>query len=367
MLTSQHIPIYAPSTDEKEWLALKNILINGELAHGPKIIEFEKLFSQMLNFNYSIAVSSCTSGLHLALKSIGIQAGDEVIVPAFTWVSTASAVEHCGATPVFCDVDLDTFNISLDHILSLLTSKTKAIIPVHLFGLCVDIDKIREIIPNNIFIVEDAACAIGSSYKNNFAGSLGDVGVFSFHARKIITTGEGGMITTNKPEIQKKCVSLRNHDFEGAFQDVGFNYKLTEVQAAIGLVQLEKLQQFIAYRGKLAEYYTENIQKLSWITPQYVPSYATKHAYQTYACLLDPDLSPLGRSKLIEKLGSIGISLEPGRYALHMLNYYKNKYQLSENDFPHAKSLNFNLITLPLHNKLDMSQCKFIIEQLIKV
>src|SRR4030042_2167333 len=210
MVERRVIQISQPQTGEEEWLALRDPLMSGWLTQGPKVAAFEEVFARRHEVRYGLATTSCPTALHLILVALGIGPGDEVIVPAFTWVSTANVVLYCGATPVFVDVDRTTFNIDVTQISKKLSKRIKAILPVHLFGLCADIDAITEAVPG-IPIIEDAACASGSGYKGRSAGSLGRGAGFSLHPRKSITTGEGGMGTTNNEERATKVNSLRNH------------------------------------------------------------------------------------------------------------------------------------------------------------
>ncbi|MEM7070833.1 MAG: DegT/DnrJ/EryC1/StrS family aminotransferase, partial [Pseudomonadota bacterium] len=208
------ISIASPATSDEEWRAMRETILSGWLTQGPQIEKFERLFADMHQTSYALTTSSCTTALHLALKALGISKGDEVIVPIFTWIATANAILYCDATPIFCDIDRKTYNIKITDLKDKITHKTKAIIPVHLFGMCADIDQIRKILPDHIKIIEDAACAAGATYKNRFAGNLGDIGAFSFHPRKSITCGEGGMLTTNNKSINITAKTLRNHGCE---------------------------------------------------------------------------------------------------------------------------------------------------------
>ena len=279
------ISIAIPSLTDDEWQAVREPLLSGWLTQGPKVSQFEDKFSKLHGVNHALAVTSCTTGLHLALSAMEIKPGDEVVVPAFTWIATANVVLYCGATPVFCDVDTQTFNIKIEDIASKITDRTKAIVPVHLFGLCADIDAIRQVIPAHVKILEDAACAAGASYKGRMAGSLGDMAAFSFHPRKTITTGEGGMVTTNDKELSRRSDIMRNHGAEISeearhnsskpyllpdFKMLGFNYRMTDLQAAVGLIQLSKLSQFIQKRQVWGDYYTENLKNFGWLRPQQI-------------------------------------------------------------------------------------------------
>ena len=375
------IPIAIPSITEEEWYAIKEPLMSGWLTQGPKVAEFEKKFAYLHGVEHALAVTSCTTGLHLALLALGVGPGDEVIVPAFTWVATANVVLYCGATPVFCDVDTRTFNLKIEDISSKITSKTKAIIVVHLFGLCADIDSIRMAIPSRIKVIEDAACAAGASYKNRKAGGLGDIAVFSFHPRKSITTGEGGMITTNNADYAKKLDVMRNHGAEISeeqrhlslqpymlpdFKTLGFNYRMTDLQAAVGLVQLNKLELFIQERQHFVTYYNEAFKSISWLKPQLIEEYSSQHAWQAYVLYVDPILAPMPRNQIMAYLQEQGIATRPGTHAVHMLSLYKDKYQIVADDFPGAKACDENTMAIPLHNKMHRADFDYVIEQILQ-
>ncbi|MFO7761100.1 MAG: DegT/DnrJ/EryC1/StrS family aminotransferase, partial [Desulfobia sp.] len=250
------IQIAQPVTGEEEWQAIREPIMNGWLSQGPKVAMFEKEFAARHEIRHALAVTSCTTGLHLALAAMGIGPGDEVIVSSFTWVATANVILYCGATPVFVDVDRTTFNLDPEQLADKITARTRAVIPVHLFGRCADMDAIKKVIPDQVSILEDAACAAGASYKGNWAGGLGDAAVFSFHPRKSITTGEGGMMTTNTDELAEKMTMMRNHGASVSeeqrhhgpkpyilpeFNLLGYNYRMTDLQGAVGLAQLRKL------------------------------------------------------------------------------------------------------------------------------
>lgn len=375
----RNIPIAIPSLGEEEWQAVRDPLFSGWITQGPKVKQFETEFAAYHNVDQALAVTSCTTGLHLALEALGVGPGDEVIVPAFTWVATANVVLYCGATPVFCDVDTTTFNIKIEDIASKITERTKAIIPVHLFGLCADIDAIRAIVPSHVKILEDAACAAGAQYKGNYAGSLGDMAVFSFHPRKSITTGEGGMVTSNDKEAMRKAETMRNHGAEipeevrhnsakpyllPDFKMLGFNYRMTDMQAAVGLVQLGKLKNFINERQVWADYYAEKLADLPWLRLQQRPDFATQHAWQACVFYVDPDTAPLPRNDIMDQLQAKGIATRPGTHAVHMLSFYKDKYGIKPEDFPGAQACDQNTMAIPLHNKMTHEDYDYVINAL---
>jgi perosamine synthetase len=380
-MTQRNIQIALPATGEEEWQAVRDSILSGWLTQGPKVAAFEKAFAERHGVKHAIATTSCTTGLHLALTALGIGPGDEVIVPAFTWISTANVVLYCGATPVFVDVDPETFNIDSRKIPSRVSEKTRAIIPVHLFGLCADMDSIREAIPRRVKILEDAACAAGASYKNVPAGSLGDAGVFSFHPRKPITTGEGGMVTTNDQTLAEQMVKMRNHGasiseeqrHHGSkpyllpdFDQLGFNYRMTDIQGSIGLVQLGKLNRFIDERSRLAKQYQEQLIDIEWIkTPKEPPE--GRHGWQSFVCMLDQEKAPKCRNDIMDELNHQGISTRPGTHAIHMLNLYKERFGLRPEHFPIAGNCDQNSMAIPLHNQMNEGDVEYVVKAIYQL
>jgi dTDP-4-amino-4,6-dideoxygalactose transaminase len=377
MNDKRNIAISLPSTGEDEWKAVRESFMTGWLTQGPKVAAFEKAFARRHAVKYSIASTSCTTALHLILSALDIGPGDEVIVPAFTWVATANVVVYCGATPVFADVDPATFNIDPGRIAQKITKNTRAIIPVHLFGLCADMDALAGTAPG-IPLIEDAACAVGSSYKGRHAGTMGVAGAFSFHPRKSITTGEGGMVTTNDDSIAERINMLRNHGADipeeqrhkgprpyilPDFNILGFNYRMTDLQGAVGLVQLSKLDTFLAERRKWAEFYSNELADLDWLMTPYVPE-GYEHAWQAYVCYVDERRSPMSRNEIMDYMQKKGISTRPGTHAVHMLGYYKDKLDLSPEDYPAARDCDRYTLTIPLHNRMSQDDYRFVAEVL---
>ena len=373
-IAKRNIPISLPVTGEEEWQATREPLINGWLTSGPKVREFEQLFAERHQVKHAFAVTSATTALHLALVALEVGPGDEVIVPAFTWVSTANVVLYCGAKVVFADIDPLTFNIDPADLKKRITSKTKAIIPVHLFGLCADMDKIKEI-SGDIPLVEDGACAAGAAYKGTPAGALGTIGCFSFHPRKSVTTGEGGMITTNDDNLADLMGMLRNHGasiseeqrHHGAkpymlpdFNLMGYNYRMTDLQGAVGVVQIKKLDKFIDQRQKWAEFYSSELKDVKWLR---MPSQEAgfKHGWQSFVTFVDESKAPAKRNEIMELLQQQGISTRPGTHAVHMLNFYKEKYGLIAEDYPGAMAANNYSMAIPLHNRMSEEDFKYVV------
>ncbi len=383
-----NIPIARTSLLESEIQSVMEPLRSGWLVQGPKVREFEDKWSAFTRAKHSIAVTSCTTGLHLSLAALGLQPGDEVILPAFTWIATANVVEHLGAKVIFCDIDLETFNIDLRKLESLLTPKTKAILPVHLFGMAADMAPINAFAQaHTLWVVEDAACGFGSRYHGQHVGTLGHTGVFSFHPRKAITTGEGGMITTQDDGLAAKLRRLRDHgaatsDLQrhlGArpylladHPDAGYNQRMTDLQASLGSAQMDRAEAIVLERQALAKRYDEAFAHLPWLrTPVHRQGY--EHGYQSYPCLFQPNaITPDSVSHVNEKrnlwmdqLQKVGISTRPATHAVHMLTFYRNKYKIKPTDYPNAYAANDCSISLPLFHGMTTAEQDYVIEQVV--
>jgi len=384
-----NVPIARTSLLESEIQSVMEPLRSGWLVQGPKVREFEEKWSNFMGAKHSIAVTSCTTGLHLSLAALGVQPGDEVIVPAFTWISTANVVEHLGAKVVFCDIDLDTFNIDINKLASLVTSKTKAILPVHLFGMAADMAPINAFAQaHKLWVVEDAACGFGSRYHGQHVGSIGHAGAFSFHPRKAITTGEGGMITTQDDDLAAKLRRLRDHgaamsDLQrhlGArpylladHPEAGYNQRMTDLQAALGSSQMDRASSIVQERQRLAAIYDEAFAKLTWLrTPVHRSGY--EHGYQSYPCMFQPESIALDgiaqinkkRNAWMDQLQQVGISTRPATHAVHMLTFYREKYKLKPEDFPNAYRANDCSISLPLFHGMTSAEQDYVIERVVE-
>jgi len=369
------IAIAQPMMGEEEWLALREPIETGWLTQGPKVKAFEQAFAARHRVAHALATTSCTTALHLALAALGIGPGDEVIVPAFSWVATANAVLYCGARPVFVDVDALSYNLDPALLAAAITPRTRAVVPVHLFGLCADMDAIRAVLPAGVFIVEDAACAAGAAYKGRPAGGLGHAGCFSFHPRKSVTTGEGGMVTTDDPALAARAEVLRNHGASVPeevrhhgpapyllpdFDVMGFNYRMTDLQAALGIVQLGRLDGFIAERARWARFYAESFADLGWLRQPLAPNDGT-HAWQAYVTVVSED-APLPRNEIMRRLQEQGISTRPGTHAITELGFYRSTFGLAPGAFPVAARLQAQSMALPLHNRMSADDYAYVVE-----
>lgn len=329
-----HIPLTRPYFDADELAEIKKVLDSGWVSQGPKTKEFEERASEYLGIKHAIPVSNCTAALHLALLSFGIKKGDEVLVADYTYPATGHSVVYCGAKPRFVDVDPRTYNMNPDLLKSKLTARTKAIIPVHTFGQPADMDPIMEFAAdNNLRVIEDAACAFGAKYRKKFAGTIGDIGCYSFHARKGLTTGEGGMIVTRKDALAEKMRHLSVFGLKAAwdrekksftiptFTDIGYNYKMSDITAAIGVVQLRRLDKVIVRKRALARLWDEFLSDMNSIIPPYVAK-NVEHVYQTYNTRLNKNID---RNGMIDNLAKVGVQTNIGTYASHIQPVYKSK------------------------------------------
>ncbi|MGE0653351.1 MAG: DegT/DnrJ/EryC1/StrS family aminotransferase [Alphaproteobacteria bacterium] len=354
------IAITAPSFDEGEIEMVRAVLNSGWVTQGPMVSRFERAVADLHEVRNALACTSCTAALHLAGMALGLGPGDEVIVPAFTWITSAHTAEYCGARAVFADIDLATFNLDPRALERVITPRTKAVVAVHLFGLAAPMDEIRAICaPRGICIIEDAACAIGTSYNGQPVGGLGDLGCFSFHPRKIVTTGEGGMVTTNDDALAAAVGSLRNHGATGldpeeprgpwtmaTFNRLGFNLRLSDIQAAVGVAQMAKLSALQADRRLRAARYTA---LLGQIPDLQLPTAGDTagHSYQSYVVRLTEG-GRERRNAVMTALETAGIQTRPGTHAVHRLGYYARKYGLRSGDFPNAALAEDTTITLPI-------------------
>jgi dTDP-4-amino-4,6-dideoxygalactose transaminase len=382
------IPVTKPYFSDEEEKLVKEVLDSGWVAQGPWVAEFEKQVAAHEGVRYGSATTSCTSALHLAMAAKGLGSGMDAIAPAFTFVATTNAIIMTGATPILVDIHQDTFNIDVEQINRVIEDKYVlkdgvlvnkdtgnvlwGIIPVHEFGLCCDIYAVNSLAKKyNLQVIEDAACALGAKIGDVHEGGFGNPSCVSFHPRKSITTGEGGMVLTDDPELVEHMRELRSHgcsvsaDVRHAgkgfllpeYNEAGYNYRMTDIQGAIGTAQVKKLDYIISEKRKRAEIYTQAIKKNipELITPIEPENYF--HTYQSYVCMLDykrmglKDIEEgyIKRNELLEKLENEGIATRQGTHAVHMLGYYRERFGYKAEDYPNAYACDHLSITLPLY------------------
>jgi len=349
-MLDKFIPLASPDITDEDINCVVNVLKSGMLVQGENVLALEKSFTNYHNNSHAIALSNGTATMHLALLALGVGPGDEVIVPAFSYVATANVVELVGATCVFVDIELSTFTIDVKKIEQAVTSKTKVIIPVHEFGLAADMDAIMKIAEkHNLIVLEDAACALGAKQNGKSTGTFGIFGSFSLHPRKSITSGEGGILLTNNDEMNKKIRQLRNHGVE-------MIDGVMEFEAALVNNQMQRLDVTLAKKQQLAEVYFEELKNLNLILPT-VPK-DRNHTWQTFHVILDSSKSQKDSLAFL-KQNNIGANY--GAQCIPAMKYYSNKYGIdAKNTFPNAYTAYTHGIALPLYEKLTKEHIKQI-------
>jgi perosamine synthetase len=367
-MDKQLIRLCRPWMSGQEMAAIRDVLDSGFLTQGPKTEEFERLVANYVGTRYAFATSSCTTALHLSLAALDIGQGDDVLVPDFTFPATANVVIQQRARPILVDVNPKTYNVDIVDLRKKYTPKTKAVIPVHAFGRPASMDEINDFAHNaGITVIEDAACALGATYNGRQCGNLGDLGCFSFHPRKIITTGEGGMITTNNAELAQKIVLLRSHggireDNRFRFVAAGFNYRMSDINAAIGVVQMGKVDHLVHSRRHLADRYREFLGEISVLT---LPSdeKQSKQTFQTFVVLLQKGID---RDQVIRKMRESGVETTIGTYALHTEQYFEKNYGYKPGDLPGSYECATQGLSLPLYPDMDEQEMAQVVSSLKK-
>jgi dTDP-4-amino-4,6-dideoxygalactose transaminase len=365
------VPFAKPYLRGDEGDAVARVIASGWVSQGPRVREFEAAFAERVGAAEAVATSNCTTALQLALHVSGVGPGDEVIVPSMSFIATANSVWQCGATPVFADVDPRTFNLDPDAAERAITARTKAIMPVHQLGLPADMDRFLPIADRHgLQVVEDAACAIGARHRSRPIGSLGPLACFSLHPRKVITTGEGGMITLQDPQVAARLRQLRQHAMDvsdlarhGArdvviesYPERGWNYRMTDMQAALGLCQLEVLDEILAERRRLAERYSAAIERIPFLEPPYEPDYAER-TWQSYAVTLSPG-APIDRTELMRRLLLDGVPTRRGVMAIHREAAYAD----AQVTLPNTDAASGSSLMLPLFAGLTDEQQDHVID-----
>jgi len=365
-MNAKKIKLIEPVISEEEIRSVTEVLRSGWLTEGQQTKEFEERVKKYTGAKYAIATTSCTTALELALRALDIGSGDEVIVPDFTYPSTGNIVRWVGAKPVLVDVDLFSYNVDPDEVEKAVTPKTRCIMPVSWGGNPLNMQPLNELKEkHNLFIVEDAACSLGSEYNGKKTGTMADITCFSFHPRKIITTGEGGMAVTDNPNYAEKLESLKKFGMETEkgetkFIRLGTNYKLSDILAAIGVEQMKKIDAIITRRIELANYYNKLLADVDSIrTPEKRKN--TKHVYQTYAPYIEKGGA---RDKIMEDLRNKNIETQIGTYALHLQPSYKRVKKTGK--LERAEKLYRNLIALPMCHSMTKKDQEYIVSEIEK-
>ncbi|HXF76364.1 MAG TPA: DegT/DnrJ/EryC1/StrS family aminotransferase [Methylomirabilota bacterium] len=377
----EFVPFHLPSIGDEEIRAVAEVLRSGWLTTGMKVKQFESDFARYLGCGHAVALNSCTAALHLALEAIGVEEGDEVIVPTMTFTATAEVALYFKARPVLVDCLPDTLNMDPERVEKAVTPKSKAIIPVHFGGHPCDLAPILEIARRRkLFVIEDAAHALPAKYRGQTVGTIGDITCFSFYATKTMTTGEGGMATTENPEWADR---MRMMSLHGISQDAwkrygkegswyyevlrpGFKYNLTDIAAAIGIVQLKKCDAFAAARNKIAASYDERLSKLPGVqTPRCRPE--VEHAWHLYVIQLDPDRLSTGRDQFIAALKARGVGASVHFIPLHLHPYYRDAFGYAPDAFPSATEAYRRIVSLPIYPAMNETEVDHVLDAVSEV
>lgn len=356
-----------PYIGKEEIDAIVETLQSGTLSLGPKLEEFEKMFANYIGVKHAIAVNSGTSGLHLIVKSLGIQKGDEVITTPFSFIASANAALFEGAKPVFVDIDITTYNIDPQKIEAAITSKTKAILPVHVFGQTCDMDPIIAIAKKyNLKIIEDSCEAIGAKYKGKKAGTFGDASVFAFYPNKQMTTGEGGMIVTNSDEAAALCKSYRNQGRDTmawlGHSRIGYNYRLNELSCALGIEQLKKIDTILNLRKDVATKYLKKLANNKDVILPIVPEYNEESWFVFVVQVQDG----INRDRVIELLKEKGVASNNYFPPIHLQKFYKEDFGFKEGDFPVTEAISKRTIALPFFSELADEEIDYVCKSLVE-
>lgn len=358
------IPLAKPDITEKEINYVEQVMRSGILSIGPKIEQFEKMIAKMAQAKYAIAVNSGTSGLHLIARSMGIKEGDEVITTPFSFIASSNCILFENATPVFVDIDSNTLNMDISQVEAKINSKTKAIIAVDALGQPINMVELRRIADKyNLYLIEDAAEAIGGSYKNHIAGSLADAAIYAFYPNKQITTAEGGIIVTNNSEIADLCFSMRSQGraVTGLWlyhERLGYNYRLSELHSAIGIAQMERLSEILDKRNKVADYYNSHLKDIEWVKIPYIDKNVTYMSWFVYVIRVDKDI----RDKFMDFLISNGIGCKPYFTPIHTQPYYAQSFGFKKGDFPITDLVGDECVALPFYTSMTTDEIDYVIQ-----
>ena len=365
----EKIPMSAPDLDESDIQAVLEVLKSGRLALGPKAKEFEELMADYIGVKYAVAVSSGTAGLHILVRALGIGPGDEVLVPSFTFAATVNAILFERGIPVFVDIEPETYNLDPDDLERKITKKTKAIMAVDIFGHPAEWDRILEIADKyNLKIIDDSCEALGAEYKGKKIGQFGDAACFAFYPNKQMTTGEGGIIVTDNPGIAKLARSLRNQG-RGEMsawlehERLGYNYRMDEMSAALGVSQLRRIEIFLEKRERVARMYTEKLRKFSWVRPPIVKPYV-RMSWFVYVITLKEGLD---RDEIIKELEKEGIPARGYFSPIHLQPYIREMFRTKEGMLPITENISKRTLALPFHNNLKEEEIEEVVSTLARV
>ena len=376
------LPFSKPCIDQATIDEVVECIKSGWLATGPRVKKFEETLKEYLHSPFALALTSATAGLQLALQNIGMENDDEVITTPMTFVASLNTIVQANAKPVLVDVDLRTRNIDVSKIETAITSKTKAILPVHFAGIPVDMDPLYAIAKKyNLRVIEDAAHAVGSFYKDKMIGSFGDIQVFSFHPNKVMTSGEGGCVTTRDAELAKRINIMRFHGIdreawnrnakEGSqHYDIvaaGYKYNMLDIQAAIGLHQLASLETFIEKRTALANRYNELLADFPELTLPEMPKYSHRTCWYIYAPLINPEKANMDRDAFMDKMKAQNIGTGLHYEAVHLYSFYRNQFGFKRGDFPHAETISDRIVSLPLFPDMTFADQDRVIDAMHKI
>ena len=357
------IPLSQPSLGAAEREAVLGVLDGSQLSLGPKLETFEQQLADYAGVKYAVAVNSGTSGLHLCVKAAGIGAGDEVVTSPFSFVASANCILYEQGVPVFADIDPETFNIDPRNVEAAITSRTKAILAVDIFGLPCEMDSIRAIARRyDLWVIEDACEAIGATYRGRPAGGLGDCGVFAFYPNKQMTTAEGGAVLTNSARVADLCRSLRNHGRDKtdlAYYRLGYNYRLSELHCALGIAQLGRIEELLSERARVAETYRERIND---VPVKLLPSFeGLQRSWYAFVVLVEEALAGGGRDALLQRLRGRGVGCSNYFPAIHLQPFYAQTFGYAKGRFPIAESIAGRTVALPFYAGLPADSVEYVV------
>jgi len=360
----RQIALAKPDITDKEIEYVNQVLRSGILSIGPKIEEFESMIAGYVGVKHAVAVNSGTSALHLIIKSLGIKEGDEVITTPFSFVASANCALFEKAVPVFVDIDEKTLNIDIDQIEEKITDQTKAILVVDVFGQPLNISRVKEIAnKHNLYVIEDSCEALGSIYQNTKAGSSADAAAFAFYPNKQITTAEGGMIVTNNDKVAELCRSMRSQGraITGLWlyhERLGFNYRLSELHAALGIAQMERIDEIIEKRNTAAIYYTERLKEIPWVRAPFIDPDVSRMSWFVYVIRVPEEI----RNDLIDYLKENGISSKPYFTPIHLQPFYKEEFGYKPGDFPVTEKAGNECIAIPFYTNLTREEIDYVVD-----